>query len=69
MNQPEDTRPGVESPLPAEQVALITAIAIDDAGPTARSRESARAARQRYFIVAVERVEIEMGIRQHLTYE
>ena len=69
MNQPEDTRPGVEPALPAEQVALITAIAIDDAEPTARNRELARAARDRFFIVAVERVEIEMGIRQHLTYE
>jgi hypothetical protein len=69
MNQPEDTRPGVDTPMPAEQVALITAIADADAEPTARNRELARAARQRYSIVAVERVEFEMGIRRHLTYE
>ena len=52
-----------------EQAALIASIAFATAEPTARNRELARAARDRFFIVAVERVEIEMGIRQHLTYE
>ena len=55
---------GVTEPtLLPEQAALIAALALAETDPTPRNKALVRQERDRVYIAAVERIEIERGIR------